>query len=121
MWRLIVFSVCVKHAPRRVGDCALASASRPTEEDVNAIRRYLHFLLFETLSGRSAFIRLSLSLRFNASLAAVASRPAVALREGWSAKEATDQRFNAAKPNFPRKGSKNFTQYLSERPEMTTQ
>ena len=64
----------------------------------------------------------SLSLfALNASLAAVASRPAVALREGWSAKEATDQRFNAAKPNFPRKGSKNFTQYLSERPEMTTQ
>jgi hypothetical protein len=23
--------------------------------------------------------------------------------------------------NFPRKGSKNFTQYFSERPEMTTQ
>jgi hypothetical protein len=23
--------------------------------------------------------------------------------------------------NFPRKGSKNFTQYISERPEMTTQ
>jgi hypothetical protein len=23
-------------------------------------------------------------------------------------------------PNFPRKGSKNFTQYPSERPEMTT-
>ena len=39
------------------------------------------------------------SLHFNASLAVVASRPAVALREGWSAKEATlQQLFNAAKP-----------------------
>jgi hypothetical protein len=54
-----------------------------------------HFLLFETLFVTSA-------------------PSAVSPLE-------TLQRFNAAKPNFPRKGSKNFTQYFSERPEMTTQ
>jgi hypothetical protein len=31
MWRLIVFSVCVKFVSSCVGDCALDSISRPIE------------------------------------------------------------------------------------------
>ena len=57
-----------------------------------------------------------LSLRFNASLAAEASRHAVALREGWLAKEATLQRGEAS---FPRNLAPVSVLYIGERPEMT--
>ena len=107
MWRLIVFSVCVMFVSSCVGDCALDSISRPIEgnkEDKGSLPP-------EPNGAFAVFV--SFCLRTHRWIRDIRCLPAVAVRRRRVIRAL--QNFQ----NFPRKGSKNFTQYSYERPEIT--